>query len=672
VPQQPPTRLRQIGTAELTLVLCVPVAVALTLTGMIVTDAFAPQIGSPGDVVTLGLPIVRTLHDIAATVTIGLLVLATFVLPGQDIAQGALSFSQFHAARVATWSASVWLATALGGLVFTVATVTGAPVGSPTFNNTFVYVTTDLEVGQTLLVSTLCVAVAFTTLLVSHRISAVAVATAAALFALLPLSLSGHAANTGEHANAVNSIAVHLLGVTVWGGGLAGLIVLRKRIGADLSVVVSRYSILAGWAFAAVAGSGVINAALRVGSAENLWSPYGTLIVAKAASLLVLGCAGWLHRRHLIPQLQNAPGARRAFVRLALGEVIIMAVAIGVSIAVSRSAPPIPQTPLGGVDGRQGLLGFPYPPEATPWHLFTEVHIDWLWLALGTLAASWYVLAVRRLRRRGDHWPASRMIAWLAGCVGLIFFTNGGPGVYSAVHFSTHMIQHMGLMMVIPPLFALGGPVLLALRTLPPRHDHSRGIREWLLLVTHSRATQILFTPVVAAVIFAAGLIAFYYTGWFAFSLQTHQGHVFMSVHFLISGYAFYWVLIGVDPGPQRPSFPIRLVILLATIAFHAFFGLAIMSQTEILAIDWWHALRQTDDLALLTDQQVGGGIAWGAAEIPTVLVALVVVRQWMRSDERAAVRFDRAADRDHDAELTRYNDQLARLVERDHSESTS
>jgi putative copper resistance protein D len=137
-----------------------------------------------------------------------------------------------------------------------------------------------------------------------------------------------------------------------------------------------------------------------------------------------------------------------------------------------------------------------------------------------------------------------------------------------------------------------------------------------------------------------------------------------MTVHFLATGYLFFWVLIGVDPGPRRPNHVLRLLLLLATLAFHAFFGLAIMSSSTVVAHPWWIGLGYTDEAALLADQAVGGGIAWSTGEIPAVLVALVVVAQWVRSEERAAKRYDRRADRDGEAELGAYNDRLARLEE--------
>jgi putative copper resistance protein D len=101
----------------------------------------------------------------------------------------------------------------------------------------------------------------------------------------------------------------------------------------------------------------------------------------------------------------------------------------------------------------------------------------------------------------------------------------------------------------------------------------------------------------------------------------------------------------------------------MATLAFHAFFGLALMSGTDILAADWWHALGETNYQTLLGDQHTGGAIAWGAGEFPTVLIALMVVRQWVRSDERIATRYDRRADFDGDAELRAYNEQLAGMA---------
>jgi cytochrome c oxidase assembly factor CtaG len=351
-------------------------------------------------------------------------------------------------------------------------------------------------------------------------------------------------------------------------------------------------------------------------------------------------------------------------VRLAITEVVFMAFAIGVSVGLSKSPPPVSQAPLE--NAREGLLGFPFPPPVTVLRMFTVWHIEWMWLGLAVVMAIAYLWAWRTVRRRGDPWPVYRVIAWLFGCLALVWATSGGPSVYGFIHFSSHMVEHMTLMMYAPILLVLGGPVLLMLRALPTRHDGSRGVREWLMLFVHSRFLALLAQPVVAGVIFAGSLVVFYYSPAFQASLSTHEWHTAMCLYFLLSGYMFFWVFIGVDPGPKRPAYPILFMVLLATLAFHAFFGVALIQSTSVLAPGWWHELGQTDTAALLNDQHTGGGIAWGTAEFPMVFVALGVVMAWSRAEDRTAKRLDRKADRDGDADLRAYNEQLARLAGRD------
>lgn len=661
-------RLPPIDPVTLVLGLCVPVAVALALLAMVFSGAFLTgrALSDPGDVVTYGLPIARTIHDLAAATTVGFLVVAAFITPGQNKHPGQAGWSQTRATRWAAWAGSVWFAAAITVLVLTGVNISGVAPSDPLFFPTLRTFLFGVELGQSLVVSAVSILIATTIAFTARRLTSVGVACGFAIFALLPLALSGHAAGSFEHANAVNSLALHLVGVTVWVGGLLALLLMRKTIKGGYGTAVARYSVLAGWAFAGVAFSGIINSSLRLGTWSDLLQPYGLLIVAKAAILILLGVAGALQRRLVIPRLKASPMDRRLFARFAVSELVFMAVAIGISVGLSRSAPPVSQQPLTGDDLQEGLLGFPYPPPVTFLRMFTVFHIDWVWLLLAAVLAALYLWAFIRLRRRGDSWPVYRLICWLAGCVVLVWVTSGGAAVYGLVHFSTHMIQHMGLMMFAPPLFVLGGPVLLALRVLPVRHDGSRGIREWLLLFTHSRFLRFLSRPAVAGVIFAGSLVVFYYSPAFQGALFTHEWHVAMCIHFLLSGYLFFWVFIGIDPGPARPAYPILFIVLLATLAFHAFFGVALMESQSILAIDWWHALGQTNNAALLADQHIGGGIAWGASEIPMVLVALGVAYQWTRSDERTAKRLDRQADRDGDADLNSYNERLQKLNRRD------
>ena len=255
-----------------------------------------------------------------------------------------------------------------------------------------------------------------------------------------------------------------------------------------------------------------------------------------------------------------------------------------------------------------------------------------------------------------------RTVSWVVGWASFVYFSSGAPGVYGKVSFSWHMIEHMGVAMIAPLFLVPGAPITLALRALPARTDKTLGPRELILAAVHSRYLQVVANPAVASAIFFFSMALFYYSPLFNLSMSTHTGHVLMMVHFLLSGYVFVWVLIGVDPGPKRWPPLALLVVLFVTISFHAFFGVILTESTNLLAPEFFGRLDLpwlTDPLA---DQHKGGEIAWGVGEVPTLALAVAVAYQWMRSDDRETRRRDRRADRDGDAELAAYNAHLEAL----------
>ena len=303
-------------------------------------------------------------------------------------------------------------------------------------------------------------------------------------------------------------------------------------------------------------------------------------------------------------------------------------------------------------------------PPANAW--LNVWHTDWLWVAVALLAVGLYVRWVLRLRRRGDRWPMWQTLLWVLGWALFVYAMCGAPGVYGRIMFSWHMVMHMTIAMIVPLLLVPAAPITLALRALPARRDKTLGPRELILAVLHSRYLQVVANPVVAAVIFFFSLATFYFTPLFFYALATHTGHVLMTVHFLLSGYLFTWVLIGTDPGPRRWPPLVLLVVLFATISFHAFLGVVITDSATLLAPDFYTELGLGWLPDPLADQRLGGAFAWGSGEFPTVILAIIVAIQWMRQDRRESARLDRQAERDNDAELTAYNETLAKLAARE------
>ncbi|WP_394435800.1 cytochrome c oxidase assembly protein [Streptomyces sp. SGAir0957] len=278
------------------------------------------------------------------------------------------------------------------------------------------------------------------------------------------------------------------------------------------------------------------------------------------------------------------------------------------------------------------------------------------------LALALYAVGVVRLKRRGDSWQVSRTVAFVAGVlsIGLMMCTKLND--YGMVMFSVHMVQHMVISMLSPILLLLGAPITLALRALPVAAQRgSKGPRELLLMLLHSRYMRIVTHPAFTIPLFIASLYALYFTPLFDFLMGSKVGHIAMMVHFLAVGLVFFWPIMGVDPGPHRPGYVMRMLELFAGMPFHAFFGIALMMASSAM-VGTFDDPPASLGIDPLSDQVAAGGIAWAFSEVPSVLVLLALLFQWKKSEERQARRKDRAADRDGDQELAAYNAYLASL----------
>ncbi|MGA5215274.1 cytochrome c oxidase assembly protein [Streptomyces cinereoruber] len=637
-------------------------AATLALTGLSTTSV--PGIEDAGPLTAWGLPVARVVSDITSVATIGALLLASVLLPSGR----RLSPAHMRYVTVASVAAALWALASAALLVFTLSDLFAQPVSSvldPAIVADFVI--TDgqgrsyaMMAGAGMVLAT--VGLGITTARWARAALVVALA------GILPPVFTGHSAAAANHDAAVTSLGLHVVGVAVWVGGLVFLVVAVLRREAGVSVAARRFSVFAGGAFLAVAASGLVNAVVRLPSLGVLFtSAYGLMVMVKLLALIGLGGLGWWHRRRTLRALDG--GTRRPFLRIAGCEVLIMAAATGLAVALSRT--PAPDAGASEPTRAEELLGFPMPPPLGdfPWApLFTQWHFDPLF-AFGTAAAGiLYLAGVRKLRARGDAWPVGRTIAWMAGLVATVFATMSGLAVYGKVMMSVHMGQHMFLAMTVPILLVLGAPATLALRALPSADkDGPAGPREVLLRLLHSRYVRVISHPVTASALFIGSAFAVYYTSLFETLMRSHLGHMVMLTHFLAVGLLFFWVIIGIDPGPRRPPHLGRLFVLILTMPFHSWFSISLMSSVEIIGEAWWTDLARTWGPSLLDDQYNGGAIAWATGDIPVLITTIILAAQWVRSDAREARRVDRQIDRgDHNDPLAAYNAYLASLHARD------
>lgn len=643
--------------APLALIVTGALAVAGLTAGLAIGGgAVAPELLDPGPLVRYGLPVVSLLSNLAASVTLGSLVLACYALSRE-----APEFER--ALRLAGWAASTWTIANLAAGILTFAQLIGSGLSlDDGFGTGLWQFITTTEAGTAWAAATLLAALTSILVTLARGWWLLALAVGLGTAALVPIASLGHQGGTADHNLATSALFLHLLFAAVWVGGLIALAWLRPVLdGERQRIVVERFSTIALVCFGAVALSGLVSAGVRTDGVNGLLSPYGALLAIKSVALIGLGILGAVNRTRMIRRLP----ATGAFWIIVAAELALMGLASGVASALSETATPIP-TELVGTTPSEILSGRPLPPSPTVMDYLVGFEPDPIWLLICALMVVFYLAGVIRLRRRGDRWPWLRTASWLAGVATLLWVTNGGVNTYQDLLFSAHMLAHMTLGMMVPVLLVPGASVTLALRAIRPRHDGSRGPREWLLSIVHSGYFRIVGNPYVAAAIFAGSLWFFYYTPLFRFAITDHLGHQWMTVHFLFAGFLFVQALIGIDPAPNRPPYAVRLLLLLGTMVFHAFFGLGLMTGSGLLLADWFGAMGWDLGITALDDQQRAGGIAWSVGEIPTLVVSIAVAMQWARSDEREQRRYDRKADRDGDAELEEYNRMLAERARRD------
>jgi len=616
----------------------------------------------PGLFTGWGLPISRLLCDTAGVACVGALLAAAFLFPASGGRPGAAGTRMLRWASVAAW---VWCAASLAQFAFTVSDLVGRPLpGALTRHNISNVLDAVAQPRALLIVAglTLAIAVGAGT---ARKLDTSAWLAVAAIAALLPVAMTGHAHGSGGHDLATVTGGLHVVGVAAWVGGLAALLVGGRRLGGrELVTAVTRYSGIAGLCLVVVAASGVINAYVRVASWNGLFdSRYGGLVIAKVVALLMLAGLGAAHRRYTIRRLTASPGRRGPFLRLGAAEVAVMGVAVALGAGLSRT--PTPVAAEGATDDPVvSLLGFPMPPPFTAGRIFTEARPDVLFLGVALLGAWLYLTGVVRLRRAGASWPVGRTASWLAGLAVIAFATSSGLGPYGRVLFSVHMAQHLLLMMLAPVLLVLGAPVTLALRALPTGvTGTTRSARAWLLRVVNSRWLAFVSHPVVTFVLYTVSLYVLYLTPLYGWVLRNHLAHLAMMAHFLAVGYLFFWLLVGVDPGPRRPGYPARIALLFMASAVHTFFGVILMMSDELIGGSYYARLDRPWGGSLLDVQHLGGGLAWSFGELPSLAVLAALFFQWARSEERRGRAKDARMDSGEDDEFEAYNRYLASLA---------
>jgi putative copper resistance protein D len=598
---------------------------------------------------------------LSSFITIGALLALAFLVLDKD---GKLSTSGSKIRSIISISAFAWFFSSVLNILFTLANILGESVTAvldPAVLQSFVL---QISLGQYLFFQTL---IALFVAITSRALTTSGYTAILLLISLIAISapvFQSHAASSGSHALAIGSLLIHVIALSFWVGGVIAIALLNQE---DRKISLPRFSQIALWAAIAVVISGVINASARLNFAAAWSSSYAYVVILKVLITFVLLYFGYKHRNYLAAK----PSVNwRAMTRLISVEAAIMIFVTALGSWLSSNQPPSrdSQEPFNAALAIAGME-MPGAPNFT--RILFEYDPSIFMIGLLVLAVALYIKGVVILTRRGDKWPVGRTISFALGISAIDFATSGGLGVYAHFAFSWHMVAHMVLGMIAPIGIVLGAPITLALRTLPQSRDGQElGVRGLLIKALHSRYARVLTNPVVALAIFDGSLFALYFTSLFGGMMQSHQGHLFMSIHFILTGILFFHVIVGVDPNPRKVPHIIRIVVLFAAMSIHAFFSVALMSASTLIDGGYFESLQRPWSLDLLADQRTGGAIGWAMGEIPILIALVATFIQWMRDDSHEAKRIDRNTARmaalGQPDELAQYNLYLNNLNKKD------
>ena len=597
--------------------------------------------------------------------TIGALLAMAFLL--LDV-EGKVSTSAEKLRNFLKASASVWFIGVVGSILFTLAQILDTPISGALDVMTIRSFITQITLGQYLAFEGVIALIIFVCAFQARKILTLIFLLAASILGLIAPVFQSHAASGGSHSLVIGSLVIHVIALSLWVGGIFAIAMLSA---SERAIAVPRFSQLALWAAIAVVISGTINAWTRL-NFESAWtSTYAYIVIAKSLATIALVGLGYLHRKNLEgKQSINWVG----FAKLLTVEATIMVVTVAMGAWLSNTSSP-DRPGIQEFDAGLSIVGIATPLAPTWSRIFLSYEPDALMIGILVIMVALYVKGVMVLTKRGDKWPVGRTISFALGISVIDFATSGGLGVYAQFSFSYHMLAHMLLAMVAPIGLVLGAPMTLALRTLPQgRTSTERGVRGSLLAALHSKVGTFYTNPVVALLIFDGSLFALYFTDLFASMMQSHVGHLFMTLHFLAAGFLFFFVVIGIDPNPRKIPYLVQIVVLFAAMSIHAFFSIALMSTTTLIDKGYFASLQTPWLTDLLADQKLGASIGWAMGEIPILMALVATFINWRREDAREAKRIDRNTVRQaamgQPDELANYNQYLQKLAQRDKNES--
>jgi putative copper resistance protein D len=252
--------------------------------------------------------------------------------------------------------------------------------------------------------------------------------------------------------------------------------------------------------------------------------------------------------------------------------------------------------------------------------------------ALAAVSGALYAWGVVRVARRhpGRPWPLWRAGLFAGGLAVLVVATQSGVGAYDDVLFWDHMVQHLMLLMVAPPLLIAGEPITLLM------HASRNPLHTWTKRAVRSRLASFLTWPVFGAAAYTAAVVAAHLTSVAQLTETNQTIHNAEHAAFAVIGYLFFLPILGREPIRWRLTYPMRFIILVLIMPVDTFTGLVLgyggAGTPGVPA-----GPRPGWAPAPVADLHAGGAVMWIGGDAIMFGLMMLVFLMWSLDDRTAA-----------------------------------
>lgn len=607
--------------------------------------------------------LISMLGDLAARLaglaTLGGLVGIVFVTPAAT--DGTLTDAGRSLTRWVGRAAQVWFACAVLMTFANPAFVNGVPLGYTLAPEAWWTFQTTTPSGQAWVLTALVALAAALVAGLSRHKAPFALVGLAGLLSAAFVAVTGNVSVGHDHDWATDAaIAVAFTVVPLASSALGIVLAFRFVPDALTSAAVARHQrlvvpvvVLAGAAHALIAWQ-------ELAGASPLAHFSGVPVIGILTCLALL-LANWAWRQLTGIAAKGAQPARA--LASITRDVAILVLYLAFLVAANHIPPPrflLPQTI------QVNYLGYEVDVPATLERLVTfgRPNLLWVLLSVGSMIA--YAWGVILVRRRGGHWPLLNLLAWLAGWGLTLYLAVSGLWMYSTAVYSWHMLVHMTVNMLVPILCVLGAPFSLIAAASRPRTDaEPPGWADLLDVVSGYRPLNRLLSPPVLWLNYVGSLFLVYFTPLFPWLMKYHWAHQLMLLYFMVTGFAFFSLIVGTGRQSWRLPHLVRLALMMSIMPFHAIFAVGIMMAHSLIGANFYSTIdvRWVGDL--MNDQNIAGQITWFTGEVPIFVAVIALAAQWFMQDKRDAERIDDLIDSEDDP-LGAYNEMLAQLADHD------